>query len=63
MAEWKADLERDGFVVLPGLIPAAACSEFRNWALTWLEVRGAGFKRDDKETWTGKHLPRSWAWA
>lgn len=57
--EWQQKLERDGFVVVPGLVSTEDCAEFREEALSWLEKFPHGFKRDDKETWTSEHLPYS----
>lgn len=56
---WLASLERDGFVVVPGVVPADDCADFREEALRWLEKFPHGFKRDDKSTWTSEHLPYS----
>lgn len=60
--DFLATLERDGFVVVPGVIPAAACEEFQESALSWLEGFPFGFKRDDRSTWTAEHLPYSTTW-
>ncbi|WOO78371.1 uncharacterized protein LOC62_02G001919 [Vanrija pseudolonga] len=57
--DFLATLERDGFVVVPGVIPAAACEQFQESALSWLEGFPFGFKRDDRSTWTAEHLPYS----
>ncbi|KIR55925.1 hypothetical protein I315_01807 [Cryptococcus gattii Ru294] len=53
------DLERDGYVVVPGIIPESTCDEFISEAWDWLESFPYGFKRDDKSTWTSEHLPYS----
>lgn len=55
--QWLIDLERDGYVVVPNVIPKEACAEFRESALQWLESFPYGFKRDDRSTWTDQHLP------
>lgn len=56
---WLIDLERDGFVVVPKVIPQAACDEFIEEAWQWLEKFPHGFKRDDRSTWDAEHLPYS----
>ena len=54
---WIDQLDRDGYYVVPNVIPLAACEEFRAEAWTWLESFPYGFKRDDKSTWTAEHMP------
>jgi hypothetical protein len=54
---WLLQLEQDGFVVVPGVIPDETCAEFREEALKWLESFPHGFKRDDRSTWDAEHLP------
>ena len=51
------DLERDGYVVIPDVIPQKSCDEFVESGWKWLEAFPNGFKRDDKSTWTAEHLP------
>lgn len=55
--QWLLDLERDGYVIVPGVVSEADCDEFQEEALTWLEKFPYGFKRDDKSTWDADHLP------
>lgn len=55
--QFLVDLERDGYVVVPGVIPQSACDGFQEAALSWLEAFRYGFKRDDKSTWTAQNLP------
>ncbi|KAJ4417683.1 hypothetical protein N0V82_006044 [Gnomoniopsis sp. IMI 355080] len=57
--EWQTRLEEDGYVVVPGVVSAADCAEFREEALRWLEKFPHGFKREDRSTWTAEHLPYS----
>lgn len=57
--DWLSDLERDGYVVVQGVIPKQDCAEFRDEALKWLEKFPHGFKKDDRSTWTDEHLPHS----
>lgn len=57
--DWLKNLERDGFVVVPGVVSTDDCAEFREEALGWLEKFPHGFKRHDKSTWTSEHLPYS----
>ncbi|KAK4611586.1 hypothetical protein CLAFUW4_12679 [Fulvia fulva] len=52
-----ADLERDGYVVIPNIIPQSSCENFVEQAWQWLESFPHGFKRDDRSTWTAEHLP------
>lgn len=56
---WQTRLEEDGYVVVPGLVSAEDCAEFREEALRWLEKFPHGFKRDDRSTWTAENLPYS----
>jgi hypothetical protein len=60
--DWLAQLEKDGYVVLSGLVPKAACVEFCEQALQWLEKFPHGFKRGDRSTWTQEHLPFGVTW-
>lgn len=53
---WLTQLEEDGFVVIPNVVPKEACEKFQESALQWLE-KFHGFKRDDKSTWDAEHLP------
>lgn len=55
--QFLIDLERDGYVVVPGAVPPEACAEFREQALQWLEKFPNGFDRNDRSTWTAEHLP------
>jgi hypothetical protein len=57
--DWQLRLEQDGFVVLPKRISPEDCAEFREQALSWIERFPHGFKRDNRSTWTGEHLPQS----
>lgn len=54
---WLTSLEKDGYVVVPGVIPEEACDEFQESAWKWLESFPWGFKRDDKSTWVADKLP------
>ncbi|WVQ77253.1 hypothetical protein IAR50_006936 [Cryptococcus sp. DSM 104548] len=56
---WLQTLEKDGFVVLPSIIPSALCSEFQQEAWEWLESFPYGFKRYDRTTWNAECLPYS----
>jgi len=55
--QFLIDLERDGYVVVPGVVPAPDCAAFRDAALGWLEKFPYGFKRDERATWTEENLP------
>lgn len=54
---WYLQLERDGYVILPNVVPKDDCAEFREEALKWLAKFPHGFKLDDRSTWTAEHLP------
>lgn len=57
--EWLTTLEREGFVVVPNVVPRDTCQEFQEQALLWLERFPHGFERGDRSTWDGWHLPFS----
>lgn len=42
--QWQVDLERDGYVVVPEVVPARDCAEFREEAEQWLEKFPHGYK-------------------
>ncbi|EMC99729.1 hypothetical protein BAUCODRAFT_348165 [Baudoinia panamericana UAMH 10762] len=54
-AQWLADLEENGYVVIPNVIPQSSCDTFQELALQLESFHG--FKRDDITTWTDEHLP------
>ena len=54
---WLDELERDGFVVVKGVVPQKDCEAFQKSAIEWLESFPHGFKRDNRITWTAEHLP------
>ena len=56
---WKSQLEKDGYVVIPGIVPEGDCDEFQESAWKWLESFPWGFKRDDRSTWVADKLPYS----
>ncbi|CZT15192.1 uncharacterized protein RCC_01073 [Ramularia collo-cygni] len=55
--QFLIDLERDGYVVVPKVIPPKSCDDFIASAWSWLESFPHGFKRNDISTWTADHLP------
>ncbi|EGP90512.1 unnamed protein product [Zymoseptoria tritici ST99CH_1A5] len=55
--QFLQDLEQDGFVVVPNVLPKPSCDEFVEQAWEWLESASHGFRRDDRSTWTAEHLP------
>ncbi|GAA6010569.1 hypothetical protein JCM10207_007743 [Rhodosporidiobolus poonsookiae] len=57
VSSWRADLERDGFVVIPHVVAPAKAAEYSDRGLQWLESFDLGFKRDDQSTWRQQHLP------
>jgi hypothetical protein len=56
---WKSQLEKDGYVVIPGVVPEEECDDFQESAWKWLESFLWGFKRDDRSTWVADKLPYS----
>ena len=54
-SSWLERLSKDGYVVIPNVIPEEACDQFQDAALSWLEAFPYGFKRDDKATWAAEH--------
>jgi len=54
---WKSQLEKDGYVVIPGVVPEGDCDDFQESAWKWLESFPWGFKRDDRSTWVADKLP------
>lgn len=54
---WLSQLESDGYVVVPRVVPEEDCAEFRAQAIKWLESFPHGFRADDRATWTDEHLP------
>jgi len=55
---WREAFERDGYVVLKGVVPKDRCEDYADRALSWLEgFEGLGFKRDDASTWDQDHMP------
>lgn len=55
--QFLLDLERDGYVVVPGVIPEKDCDAYQEGVLSWLEAFPYGFKRDDPSTWNNDSLP------
>lgn len=49
--DYIAQLEKNGFAVVPGVLPVAKAAEYVDRANSWLEDFNFGFKRDDRETW------------
>lgn len=54
---WKADLDRDGYVVIKNVVPPERCVDYSDRALGWLEGFDLGFKRDNPKTWDQDHMP------
>jgi len=52
------DLQRDGFVVVKGVITKEKAAEYAQQAEDWLEGFNLGYKRDDPTTWDVKNLPK-----
>jgi hypothetical protein len=55
--QFLTDLERDGYAVVPNVIPQSSCDDFIASAWSWLESFPHGFSRKDLSTWTASHLP------
>jgi len=58
-ASFINDLQKNGYCVVPSVVPKDRVDGYINDALSWLEEFGLGFKRDDSSTWTDDHLPVS----
>lgn len=58
--DWRDDFFRDGYVVIKNAISKDKAASYQGDALTWLEGFNLGFDRNDKSTWTKKHVPQSW---
>ncbi|KAK4958273.1 hypothetical protein LTR10_004699 [Elasticomyces elasticus] len=56
-SQWMLELEQNGYVVIPNVIPQVSCDAFVESSLEWLEGFPHGFKRDDRNTWDEEHLP------
>ncbi|KAG9600568.1 hypothetical protein KCU77_g13153, partial [Aureobasidium melanogenum] len=55
--QWHKDLLRDGFAVVKHAVPKERCQYYIEQMFDWLERFPFGFDRNDKSTWTEKHLP------
>lgn len=51
-ASFIAELQENGYCVVPSVIPKDRVEGYIDDALSWLEVFELGFNRDDKSTWT-----------
>jgi len=58
-SDWLKTLEKDGYVVIPGVVSEGDCDAFQESAWRWLESFPWGFKRDDRSTWVADKLPYS----
>lgn len=56
--QWLKDLQRDGFVIVRGVISKEKAAEYASRGDDWLEGFKLGYKRDDPSTWDVKNLPR-----
>lgn len=52
-----AQLDRDGYCIIPNVIDSAFCDELINDIWQWMGALQTGIKRDDPETWTTKQWP------
>ncbi|GFZ49267.1 hypothetical protein JCM24511_07386 [Saitozyma sp. JCM 24511] len=50
--QWLETLQRDGYVVVPGVLPADKALNYADKAYGWVEDFGLGYKRDDPSTRT-----------
>lgn len=56
--QFLSTLERDGYVVIPAIIPPSSCTSFITQAWSWLEsFPNNHFSHTDPTTWTADHLP------
>jgi len=56
--QWLKDLDRDGFVVVKGVVTKEKAAEYAKAGEDWLEGFKLGYKRDDPSTWDVKNLPK-----
>ncbi|GFZ51910.1 hypothetical protein JCM24511_09680 [Saitozyma sp. JCM 24511] len=56
--QWLKDLQRDGFVVVKGVVTPEKAAEYAQKGEEWLEGFKLGYKRDDPSTWDVKKLPK-----
>jgi hypothetical protein len=56
--QWLKDLQRDGFVVVKGVVTPEKAAEYAEKGEEWLEGFKLGYQRDDPSTWDVKKLPR-----
>lgn len=56
---WLEDLETSGFAVVKNAVPKDRAARYVESMYGWLEKFPFGFRKDDKSTWTEKHLPKS----
>lgn len=57
LAHYKKMLDKDGFVVIPGVVSEEKASQYESRFFDWLEALNPNIKRTDKSTWVGKQYP------
>ena len=59
IAQAAADLETQGWAVIPDVLTPRECEEYVSKAWEWLESLETGIKRDDPKTWGEDRWPSS----
>ncbi|TVY36939.1 hypothetical protein LOCC1_G006643 [Lachnellula occidentalis] len=57
ISDWRADLERDGYVVVKNAVPQDRAAQYCSQALSWLSSFGTALSIADPSTWTNANLP------
>lgn len=55
--DWRDELFQNGYVVIKNAIPKERCNHYIEKMFQWLESFPFGFDRNDRSTWTDRHLP------
>ncbi|KAK4699705.1 hypothetical protein P7C70_g6552, partial [Phenoliferia sp. Uapishka_3] len=56
--DWRDDLARDGYVVVPNVISADKAKEYRTRAFDWVSSFGRGFDHSKPETYGQEFMPK-----
>lgn len=55
--DWRDELFQNGYVVIKNAISKERCNYYIEKMFQWLESFPWGFDRNDRSTWTDRHLP------
>ncbi|EXJ90483.1 hypothetical protein A1O1_03586 [Capronia coronata CBS 617.96] len=55
--DWRANLQKDGYVVLKGVVPRDRAVAIQEKAYDWLKSFGTDLDFENPDTWIGKNLP------